>query len=546
MKSTSKLTDRFDSHLRSSEVALSSLPWLDFARSLRLNVQCSPHRATLTSRVYVNRLLLNIAIGMFVCCATSVLAAEGVGGHVHGDADVPHSAEKLGDLLNVVAIAPFALLLGCIALFPLFNPHWWEHNKNKCLIVAVLGLPVVAYLATFGHHGLEAMEHAGKEYVSFLILLGSLFVISGGIYVRGALKGSPVLNTYFLALGACIANFIGTTGASMLLIRPLLRANGHRHNVTHIVIFFIFVVSNCGGLLTPLGDPPLFLGFLKGVPFLWTLRLIPQWAFVNGVLLVLFFLWDYIVIHREARTPAEEAKLEEPLTTEKFGVEGKHNFLGLAAIIAIIFSCGQGYGNSFFQQYLPGGGETWPFGVQETMMALTAILCFLITSRSTREKNRFGFGPIIEVAILFAGIFITMIPALAILNVKGKSLGVETPAQYFWAAGILSSFLDNAPTYLTFAVTACGIHGVNAEEGRYLEQFLNLPEAATAMKILAAISCGAVFMGANTYIGNGPNFMVKAIAEENHVKMPGFFGYMVYSGCILIPTFLAATFLFFV
>jgi Na+/H+ antiporter NhaD/arsenite permease-like protein len=469
---------------------------------------------------------------------SSAMAAE-----VH-EAAAP--VEKLGDLLNVVSVAPFALLLLCIAMFPLFNPHWWEHNRNKGIIVLGLGLPIIAYLLSFGHHGLEAMEHAGKEYVSFLLMLGSLFVISGGIYVRGALRGSPMINTMFLGLGACIASFIGTTGASMLLIRPLLRANGHRHNVAHVVVFFIFVVSNCGGLLTPLGDPPLFLGFLKGVPFGWTFRLAPQWAFVNGILLVVFFIWDSIAVRREAKTPEEEEALEAPLSSEPFGIEGRHNFLGLAAIVAIIFSCGHGFGNSFFQKYLPGHDETWPFGVQETLMALTAILCYLFTSRSLRAKNRFGFGPIIEVAVLFAGIFVTMIPALAILNVKGKSLGVDTPAEFFWASGILSSFLDNAPTYLTFAVTACGMHGVNAEEGRYLHHFLNLPEAETAARILAAISCGAVFMGANTYIGNGPNFMVKAIAEENNIKMPGFFGYMLYSTGILIPIFIGATFVFFI
>ena len=457
-----------------------------------------------------------------------------------------HAPEKLGDLMNVAAVAPFAALLLCIALFPLLNPHWWEHNRNKGIIVAVLGLPVIAYLLSFGHHGLHAMEHTGKDYVSFLMLLGSLFIISGGIYVRGALHGSPVINTLFLGLGACIASFIGTTGASMLLIRPLLRANERRSQVAHVVVFFIFVVSNCGGLLTPLGDPPLFLGFLTGVPFEWTLRLAPQWAVVNISLLVLFFIWDSIAIHREASTPEQEEALETPVTKEPFGIEGKHNFLGLLAIVAIIYCCGQGYGNSFFQKLLPGKGETWPFGVQETLMALTALVCYSLTSGTTREKNRFGLGPIIEVAVLFAGIFITMIPALAILNVKGGSLGVDTPAEFFWASGILSSFLDNAPTYLTFAATACGMYGINVEEGRFMHHFLNHPEAATTAKILAAISCGSVFMGANTYIGNGPNFMVKAIAEENNVKMPGFFGYMLYSGGILIPIFIMITFLFFV
>ena len=492
-------------------------------------------------RIAVNHRYLQcfiILVALIFTVISPVIAAD--------SSEIAHPPEKLGDLMNVAAIAPFAVLLLCIALFPLLNPHWWEHNRNKGIIVAVLALPVIAYLFTFGHHGLEALEHSGKEYLSFLLLLGSLFVISGGIYVRGALHGSPLINTAFLGLGACIASFIGTTGASMLLIRPLLRANERRSHVSHVVVFFIFVVSNCGGLLTPLGDPPLFLGFLKGVPFEWTFRLAPQWAFVNASLLVVFFLWDTIAIRREALTPQQEEKLETPLSKEPFGIEGRHNFLGLAAIVAIIYCCGQGFGNAFFQQFLPGHDETWPFGVQESMMALTAIVCYVMTSGATREKNRFGFGPIIEVAVLFAGIFITMIPALAILNVKGKSLGVDTPAEFFWASGILSSFLDNAPTYLTFAVTASGMYGVNAEEGRYLHEFLNLPEAATTARILAAISCGSVFMGANTYIGNGPNFMVKAIAEENNVKMPGFFGYMLYSGGILIPIFIATTFLFFV
>ncbi len=481
---------------------------------------------------------LLMALVLSICLSvlagpSSTFAAD----HAASTADGDHaSAHKLGDLVHPASVAPFGLLLLCIAVFPLLNPHWWEHNKNKGLIVAALGIPIAGYILTFGHHGLEALEHAGKEYVSFLVLLGSLFVISGGVYVRGSLKGSPIVNSMFLGLGAAIASFIGTTGASMLLIRPLLRANERRTRVAHVVVFFIFTVSNCGGLLTPLGDPPLFLGFLKGVPFEWTFRLWPQWAVVNGLLLVVFFIWDSMAIHREAHSPAEEAALETPLSPEKFGIDGLHNFLGLIGIVAIIYSSGQGFGS---------GGESWPFGVQEGLMLAVTATCYLMTSSATREKNRFGFGPIIEVAVLFAGIFATMIPALAILNVKGKSLGIDTPAQFFWASGILSSFLDNAPTYLTFAVTACGIHGVDAGEGRYLAEFLKLPAVQGTAQILAAISCGSVFMGANTYIGNGPNFMVKAIAEENNVRMPGFFGYMAYSGAILIPIFIVVTFIFF-
>lgn len=512
---------------------------LDIGHLIRLNVGRSRFLDDFDGTVFVYKSLLMAALlfWMGVCQCPSVAIAQDhpavvaehpTADNEHHEGEAAAHRQKLGELLNPAAIAPFALLLLCIAVLPLLSPHWWEHNQNKGIIAAALGIPIILYLLTFGHRGLEALEHAGKEYVSFLILLGSLFVISGGVYVRGSLKGSPLMNTLLLGLGATVASFVGTTGASMLLIRPLLRANEKRMHVVHIVVFFIFIVSNCGGLLTPLGDPPLFLGFLKGVPFEWTLRLWPQWAMVNGLLLIVFFIWDTVVIHREARSPAEEAALETPASPVAFGIDGLHNFLGLAGIVAIIYGAGQG---------------AWPFGVQEGLMVATALACYLMTKPEIRVMNRFGFAPIVEVAVVFAGIFITMIPALAFLNVKGKSLGIETPAQYFWASGLLSSLLDNAPTYLTFAVTGCGIRGINTEDGRYLAEFIKLgPQAA---EILAAISCGAVFMGANTYIGNGPNFMVKAIAEENNVRMPGFFGYMAYSGCVLIPTFVIVTFVFF-
>lgn len=484
-------------------------------------------------------LIVCIAALLFLGGTCDVLQAAGEteSATVHEHADDAHGGHgpKLGTLIHPASVAPFALLLLSIAVFPLMNPHWWEHNKNKGIIAGVLGVPVVVYLLTFGHSGLEAIEHAGKEYISFLTLLGSLFVISGGIYVRGSLKGSPFVNTAFLGLGAAIASFIGTTGASMLLIRPLLRANEKRTRVAHVVVFFIFVVSNCGGLLTPLGDPPLFLGFLKGVPFEWTLQLWPQWLTVNAALLTVFLIWDSLAFRREPPVSAEA--LVSTTAPEKFGIEGLHNFLGLAAIVAIIYSSGQGYGN---------GGQPWPFGVQEGLMLVATAACYALTQAEIRSRNRFGFGPIIEVAVLFAGIFITMIPALAILNVNGKNLGIHSPAQFFWWTGLLSSFLDNAPTYLTFAVTACGIHNVDAESGRYLAEFLALPASTGAARILAAIACGSVFMGANTYIGNGPNFMVKAIAEENNVRMPGFFGYMAYSCSILVPILVGITFLFFV
>lgn len=457
--------------------------------------------------------------------------------HEHDDHD-GHAAgghASIGEKLPYWTVAPFALLLLCIAILPLATPHWWEHNHNKAIIAAILAVPLAIYLyVTFGHVGLEKLEHAGLEYVSFIMLLASLYVISGGIYVRGSLSGTPAINTLVLGIGAAIASFIGTTGASVLLVRPLLRANAPRVKKAHVVVFFIFVVSNCGGLLTPLGDPPLFLGFLKGVPFEWTFRLWAPWILVNGALLTIFFIYDTLVFNREeAERPGSQ--YEEVTHHEPLGFQGAHNFLGLGLIVLVIYAAGSGWGT---------GGKAWGdvrFGMQELAMFVITAVSYFATQRSIRERNRFTFTPIVEVAVLFAGIFVTMIPALQLLNAKGPELGLTEPWQFFWATGLLSSFLDNAPTYLTFAATAAGMEGVPLE-GSYLAEYLT---KGSADRILAAISMGAVFMGANTYIGNGPNFMVKAIAEENGVKMPSFFGYMAYSGAILIPIFIVVTFVFF-
>jgi Na+/H+ antiporter NhaD/arsenite permease-like protein len=344
-----------------------------------------------------------------------------------------------------------------------------------------------------------------------------------------------------MGFGAVIANLIGTTGASVLLVRPLLQANAARQSKAHVVIFFIFTVSNCGGLLTPLGDPPLFLGFLKGVPFEWTLKLWPQWLVVNLAILAVFHVWDQIVLAREERT-RPGSQLEAVQQHEPLKIDGLHNVIFLLGIVGTIYASGRGLFND---------GQSWHFGIQEGAMLILAVAAFATTSSQNRVNNRFTFGPIIEVAVLFAGIFITMAPALLILNswgrgereVFGMAFGMNQPAQFFWATGMLSSFLDNAPTYLTFAATASGLNGVPTE-GRYLAALLE--KGPEAVSLLAAISCGAVFMGANTYIGNGPNFMVKAIAEENGVKMPSFFGYMAYSCCILLPIFAVATWVFFV
>lgn len=441
---------------------------------------------------------------------------------------------SLGKQLPLAGALPFLALLSSIALFPLLFPHWWENNRNKAWVALLCCLPVIIYMgAVHGSPGLGELLHKCREYCSFLILLGSLFVITSGIYIAGSLAGTPLGNSVLLGIGAVLASFMGTTGASVFLIRPLLRANRSRAKKAHVVIFFIFIVCNCGGLLTPIGDPPLFLGFLNGVPFTWTFRLWKEWLVVNGILLLVFQVIDQIIFDREeAERPGSQ--LEEVMKHEPIRIRGTHHFIFLSIIMAIIFASGTGLGYS---------GNVWPFGWQEALMAGVALASYLTTSPEIRTLNRFSFAPIVEVAVLFAGIFVTMAPALLILNARGAELGIRHPWQYFWATGALSGFLDNAPTYLAFAATACGRFGI-ALDGKYLSHFLSY--GSDAANILSAISCGAVFMGANTYVGNGPNFMIKAIAEENGVKMPGFFRYMAWSIGVLIPIFIGVTLLFFV
>jgi Na+/H+ antiporter NhaD/arsenite permease-like protein len=445
-------------------------------------------------------------------------------------AGLAQRAVPLGELLPLWAAAPFAALLLAIAVLPLAAPHFWESNRNRAWVSFGLAVPFAAWmLHSYGSEAARHLTHFLLDYVSFLALLGSLFVISGGVHVKGSLAGTPRSNTALLGL----ANLIGTTGASMVLIRPLLRANEERRRKVHLVVFFIFVVSNCGGLLTPLADPPLFLGFLKGVPFAWTLRLWKEWLLVVGALLVIFHRIDRAILAREEKR-TREPLLDELSEHRPLRIEGLGNLLLLAGVVLVILGRGAGWGT--------GGGE-WPFGVQEGLMAVLAVISHQTTKPAIHRANRFGFAPILEVAILFAGIFVTMTAPMLMLNARGAALGLVAPWQYFWATGLLSSFLDNAPTYLSFAAAAAGQAGVSVDGPRYLAELL--AQGPAAQKILEAIACGAVFMGANTYIGNGPNFMVKAIAEENGVEMPSFFGYMVYSAAILLPLFLLVTFLIF-
>jgi Na+/H+ antiporter NhaD/arsenite permease-like protein len=384
-------------------------------------------------------------------------------------------------------------------------------------------------------HGATLLGETACEYLAFMALLGALFVISGGIYLRGALAGTPLVNTAVLAVGSLLASLIGTTGASALLIRPLLRANEGRTRTRHIVIFFIFIVSNGAGMLTPLGDPPLFLGFLRGVPFAWTLRLAAPWAVVNGALLVIFALLDRRLARRE---PAPALGSDEPHPPlEPLAIEGHINLIWLAGIIATVFLAGT-YGPRLF-----ASASMRALAQVAAMLVLTA-LSMKTTPRGIHEANRFSWGPIVEVAVVFIGVFVTMVPALAFLEEHGASLGITKPWQFFWASGALSSVLDNAPTYLTFASLATGVADAGAGVLRVDDLGL-LAAHPVGARLLAAVSCGSVFMGAITYIGNGPNFMVKAIAEQHHVRMPGFFGYTLWSFTILVPLFGAVALLFF-
>ena len=402
-------------------------------------------------------------------------------------------------------VLPFVVMLLAIAILPLATPHWWESNRNKLVVAALLGAPVlVMYL------GREpgALVHAGQDYLSFLILLAGLYVICGGVLLRGDLEATPLVNSAFLALGAVTASFVGTTGASMLLIRPLLQTNHERTRVKHTVIFFIFLVSNVGGMLTPLGDPPLFLGYLQGVPFAWTFRLWTPWLFMVVVLLAVYFVWDTRAYTHEPLAALRRDRAElAPLR-----VRGGGNALALAGVVVAV---------AFL-------GAPW----RELAIIALAAASFRWTPAAIRGANGFTTAPIVEVAVLFFGIFLTMIPALELLQRRGGELGVREPWQFFWATGVLSSFLDNAPTYLTFLALAQGL--------RLAPEVVGVPHA-----ILAAISVGAVAMGANSYIGNAPNFMVKAIAEEAGVKMPTFGGYMLYSAGVLLPLFALVTVLFF-
>ena len=454
------------------------------------------------------------------------------------------AADMNGSTLPLWWGVPFAGILLSIALIPLMAPIFWHRHFGKVVLAWGLAF-LLPFAAAYGVEvaGANLVHALLAEYIPFVVLLTALYTVAGGIYIRGNLKGSPGLNTSLLAIGAVLASFMGTTGASMLLIRPLIRANDNRRHNVHVVVFFIFIVSNVGGSLTPLGDPPLFLGFSKGVDFFWTVAHIYQETlFLLVVLLGVFYAIDSWYFRRPEELRSFDPTPATPSATGKLaiGFDGKVNFALLGVVIALVLLSGFWKSPVVFD--VAGTPVGLPGVVRDVGLVLVTLASLWLTPGKVHTDNQFGWEPMQEVAKLFAGIFLTIIPVIAMLKagVNGpfgaivsavtRPDGAPDPAMYFWATGVLSSFLDNAPTYLVFFNTAGG-------------------DPVTLMTALAptlaAISAGAVFMGANTYIGNAPNLMVKAIAEDRGVRMPSFFGYMLWSCGILVPLFVVMTFIWF-
>ena len=429
------------------------------------------------------------------------------------------------------ALIPFAIMLLSIAVMPLIAGKWWENNLHKLYVALALSIPTGYYLITNGM-GEQLQHQMLKDYLPFIILLGTLFIVTGGIRIYGDVQARPRNNTFIMAIGYILASFIGTTGAAMLLIRPLLEFNKQREHKVHTVLFFIALVANCGGLLTPLGDPPLFMLFLRGAEFTWFLSLFPQWLFTGAVLLLMYFVVDSFYYKKEHHTALEaDAREHTPLN-----IQGKTNLVYLVGVILAVAFIHSG----MIPQMANPSSPLWIRYMREIVLLLLTAMSLHTTKRHVRYRlNKYSWAPINEVAVLFFGIFVTMTPALAYLNANAASLGLSHTWQFYYATGALSSFLDNTPTAVAFHSVATGLtpDQMAAFGGGMVA---GIPEV-----LLQAICLAAVFFGAMTYIGNGPNFMVKAIAEENGIKMPSFFGYMLrFSLLVLLPVYILVQLIF--
>lgn len=443
----------------------------------------------------------------------------------------------LGEVLPLLSILPFAGMLLSIALFPLFAPKFWHNHFGKVSAFwsAVIAVPfLIAYRGAALH---EFLHVVAADYIPFMILLWSLYTISGNILLKGRLRGTPAVNAGMLTVGTVLASWMGTTGASMLLIRPFIRANSHRKNRAFMIVFFIFLVSNVGGALTPLGDPPLFLGFLRGVPFFWTFKLLPHMLLTYAVLMAVYLVIDTYYYRKEGRPGP-------PNAPAGIRLEGGYNFLFLLGVIGsvLLSAMVKWKGVSVLGVHIGLQDMT-----REAVMVLMGLFSLALTPRRIREENQFTWFPIKEIAIIFIGIFITMVPCLKILQAGSKGgLGflmeaVKEPYHYFWVTGVLSSFLDNAPTYLTFLNTALGGFYAGVPSSVAIVNLINENHL-----YLEAVSAGAVLFGALSYIGNAPNFMVRSIAEEAGISMPSFFGFMIkYSLVVLLPVFALISLIFF-
>ena len=433
--------------------------------------------------------------------------------------------------IETYLLIPFVVMLLSIAILPLIMPRFWGSNFNKFLFVAAVTIPTVVMLSRAGL-GENLREQMLYDYVPFIVLLSSLYVVTGGIHIHYSTTPTPLVNAIIMFIGYGLASIVGTTGAAMLLIRPLLEINRDRGYKVHTILFFIAMVANCGGVLTPLGDPPLFLLYLRGAEFSWFQTLFPQWVFVGSVLLTLYVIVDTYIWKRKEVIGVRPRRENEEDESVKISLSGAPNLFLLSAILLAV---------AFLNPHeIPAMGEesaSWYIRfLRESVLATVMFLSLVITSRKVRKQNHFSWEPIMEVAILFIGIFVTMTPALLFLNDNASALGISKPIEFFFASGTLSSFLDNAPTAVAFHTVAEGLPVVG---GTTLA-------AGISESLLRAIALGSVLFGAMTYIGNGPNFMVKAVAENDGVRMPSFFGYIFkFSLIVLLPTYIVMALIFF-